>query len=395
MTERLRLIEQTQRAERLDAIGTLAGGIAHDFNNLLSGMFGYIELARELATENPEQSSALDEAAQVFERARELTRQLLTFSKGGSPVRIAVDLRKLLTDCARFALSGSNVSLNLRLFPTLTTVAADPNQIWRVIDNLIRNAVQAMPQGGTITITAELVELVERRPPAGLLGTYAKVTVQDNGPGIPAQILPRVFDPFFTTKEHGSGLGLATAYSVVRKHDGHIEVTSSPGEGSKFDIYLPVAGHTVTSVAPAHERHGHKGVGRALVLDDEPYLCALFTRYLSRMGYEVTSVQNGEEAVAIFQRFESEGNPIRVAVLDLTIPGGMGGKEVIARVRPICPSLVAIAASGYSEDPVMANPEDYYFTASLGKPFSVNELEAVLNVHAVSTGHLTSASTHR
>jgi PAS domain S-box-containing protein len=389
MTERNRLIEQTQRAERLDAIGVLAGGIAHDFNNLLSGIFGNLCLARELSADQSPQAIALDDALQVYERARDLTKQLLTFSKGGAPVRSVVDLRKLLSDCARFALSGSKVASRLNFADTLPNVAVDANQIWRVIDNLIRNAVQAMPNGGTVEIYGDCVEPSDNTHPNLKRGKYVRVTVRDDGPGIPQNTLPKIFDPFFTTKEHGNGLGLATAYSVVRKHDGHIEVESELGKGTTFRIYLPVVVPRSVTPVPSKKLVGHVGSGRALVLDDEPYLCQLFERYLTRMGYQVSVARSGHDALLLVDQAILEGKPFKVALLDLTIPGGMGGKDTIAVIRPKLPDLIAIASSGYSEDPVMAHPTDYGFTASIGKPFALPELAALLDYfsgqHTVST----------
>lgn len=379
VTERNRLLEGMQRAERLDAIGTLAGGIAHDFNNLLGGIFGYLCLAREGAAEGSDQASALDEALLVFERARDLTRQLLTFSKGGAPVRSAVNLRRLLTECTRFALSGSNVASKLTFSHELPEVAADAGQLWRVIDNLVRNSMQAMPHGGTVSVTGDRVVVQPGNRQDLPKGEYVRITVSDNGPGIPRQVLPRIFDPFFTTKEQGTGLGLATAYSIVRKHEGHIDVESTIDVGTTFRIYLPVvvAGAVTASSMVRLPTEVH-GAGRALVLDDEEYLRNLYSRLLTRMGYEVSAVPNGNEAVAAVERANLDGRPFTVALLDLTIPGGMGGKEVLALIRPQCPNLIAIAASGYSEDPVMARPVDFGFTASLCKPFALSELADLL-----------------
>ncbi|HMA92183.1 MAG TPA: ATP-binding protein [Polyangiaceae bacterium] len=379
VTERNRLLEGMQRAERLDAIGTLAGGIAHDFNNLLGGIFGYLCLAREGAAEGSDQASALDEALLVFERARDLTRQLLTFSKGGAPVRSAVNLRRLLTECTRFALSGSNVASKLTFSHELPEVAADAGQLWRVIDNLVRNSMQAMPHGGTVSVTGDRVVVQPGNRQDLPEGEYVQITVSDNGPGIPRHVLPRIFDPFFTTKEQGTGLGLATAYSIVRKHEGHIDVESTIDVGTTFRIYLPVVvAGAVTASSMVRLPTEVRGAGRALVLDDEGYLRNLYSRLLTRVGYEVSTVPDGNEAVAVVERANLDGRPFTVALLDLTIPGGMGGKEVLALIRPQCPNLIAIAASGYSEDPVMARPADFGFTASLCKPFALSELANLL-----------------
>lgn len=378
VTERYRLLEQAQRAERLDAIGVLAGGIAHDFNNLLAGIFGYLGLARELAASQPELLETLDCALAVFERAKDLTRQLLTFSKGGAPVRSSVDLRRMLKDCVRFALSGSNLSCEFEFEPNLPEVEADPNQIWRVMDNLVRNAVQAMPTGGKVEVAGratviEIGSLTSLNP-----GQYVLIQVRDNGPGIPPDILPRIFDPFFTTKELGSGLGLATAYSVIRKHEGHITVESAHGQGTCFRIYLPTAHRAVAPAAHPPSATRHLGRGRALVLEDEGPLRDVYARYLSALGYDVTTTQDGRDAIALADEAAHSGRPFALALCDLTIPGGMGGQEAMRVIRERHPALIAIAASGYAEGNVMARPAEFGFTASLPKPFSAVDLSLLL-----------------
>jgi CheY-like chemotaxis protein len=233
-------------------------------------------------------------------------------------------------------------------------------------------------------VTGEPTNVATNLHPVLTAGEYVLVTIVDNGPGISPEVLPKIFDPFFTTKERGSGLGLATAYSVVRKHGGHIEVRSQLGQGTSFQIYLPAARPSSIPVEPARTPTEHTGSGHALVLDDEPYLCTLFAKYLKRMGYTVTTVQDGKAALLAVDQAIVEGHPITVALMDLTIPGGMGGKEAISLLRPKCPNLVAIASSGYSDDPIMAHPTQFGFNASLGKPFALPELAAVLEACAGS-----------
>ncbi len=384
VTERYRLIEQVQRAQRLDAIGVLAGGIAHDFNNMLTGLFGYISLARDIAMDNAPLIGALDDAMEVFERAQTLTRQLLTFSKGGTPVRSVVNLRRLLTDCTKFALSGSNVLCNLSFAVDLPQIEADANQLWRVIDNLVRNAVQAMPSGGTVEVRCRQVELCRDEGNAIPSGQYVLITVKDDGPGIPNEILPKIFDPFFTTKVQGTGLGLATAYSVIRKHNGHIEAHSEQGQGTSFEIYLPMVPLSAPVSVGSKSGRAHVGHGRALVLEDDPHLGRLFAQYLSNMGYSVTTTQDGRDAIAQADEAVASGTPFVVALFDLTVPGGMGGQAAILPIRSQNPQLVAVASSGYSESEVMATPSAFGFTASLAKPFTALDLGALLEQHLPS-----------
>ncbi len=381
ISERLRLLEHLTRSQRLDAIGLLAGGIAHDFNNLLGGIFGYIDEARNLCKEGEPLSEALDRSLETLDRARDLTRQLLTFSKGGAPVRRVVDTRTLLERGVHLALSGSAVACRLDLAPDLPWVEVDPNQVGQVIDNLVRNAVEAMPGGGKVDVSARGLTLHGGDHPALAPGRYACVEVRDSGVGIAPEVVARVFDPFFTTKADGAGLGLATSYSIMQRHKGAIEVESQLGRGSTFRLFLPAAPEGragAAQLAPA----GHRGSGKALVLDDEPYLQNTLTRMLSRLGYHVTAVATGEEAIEATRRAVAEGTPFSVAVMDLTIVGGMGGREAIAEIRRLAPEVVAVAASGYSTDPVISSPREFGFTAGIAKPFTGSELAQVLALHS-------------
>ena len=378
MTEKQLLQDAMQRSEKLDSLGVLAGGIAHDFNNLLAGIFGYIDMARHASQADTPAAKYLDKASLVFNRAKDLTQRLLTFSKGGAPVLKTGQLGPLVKESAAFALSGSKISCEYHIANDLWPCDFDENQIAQVVDNIVINAQQAMPMGGTIMLSANNVVLKNEDAPGLRGGNFVKVSVADTGVGIPRGLLKRIFDPFFTTKQKGSGLGLATCYSIVEKHQGRIEVESEPGKGSVFHVLLP-ASHKETASGDSRSAQTHKGNGAILVMDDEEFMREIIGTMLKEMGYAVLEARNGEEALRLCVDAHKKGTAISAAVLDLTIPGGMGGKETIVEMRKICPDMPVFASSGFSEDPVMSNPADYGFTASIRKPYRKDELAEVLN----------------
>jgi PAS domain S-box-containing protein len=378
VTERQRVDERLRNAQKLEALGVLAGGLAHDFNNLLTGIFGYVEIARRKYRAQHDPGGPLDKSLSVLDKARGLTRQLLTFSRAGQPVTAPLAVGQLLRNSAQFALSGSNVSHEIQTPDDLWLCEADEQQIDQVIDNLLLNARQAMSHGGMVTLSASnFIAQAEGRPPLPE-GRYVRLEIRDQGEGIPGELLSRIFEPFFTTKATGSGLGLATAYSIVRKHGGHIEVESEPGVGSLFTVYLP-ASSAGAAARPQTALRSMAGRGRVLVVDDEDYVCDVVSQMLTGLGYSVQTVRRGEEAVAMFEKTRATDTPFDLVILDLTVPGGMGGIATLARLCTIDPHVRAIAASGYSRDPVMANPAAYGFRAALVKPFTEAELSAVLS----------------
>jgi PAS domain S-box-containing protein len=379
VTEKQRLLETLQRASRLESLGVLAGGIAHDFNNLLGGVFGYVDLAR-METRERETGDCLTRALAALERARGLTGQLLTFAKGGAPVKKSQSLFPFVEEAAQFALSGSATSCRFDVERDLWPCDIDRNQIGQVIDNLIINAEQAMAGSGVIDVTARNAVLAEGEHPQLPAGHYVRLTIADGGVGIPREYLARVFDPFYTTKPKGHGLGLATSYSIVRRHGGCIDVESEAGKGSVFSVFLPAA------AAPAPANGGdvtgeHRGRGTFVVMDDEKVVRESIGRMLQSFGYTPVLKENGAEAVAFFAAEHAAGRTIAGMLFDLTVPGAMGGKEAIAAVRQICPRTPVFVVSGYAEDLVMASPGDYGFSASICKPFIRADLARFLNQH--------------
>ncbi|MBN8216299.1 MAG: PAS domain S-box protein [Spirochaetes bacterium] len=384
ITERRRAEEMVQRAQKMESLGVLAGGIAHDFNNMLAGFFNYVALAQGRATE-PKVVEYLAKASDAMDRARGLTRQLLTFAKGGEPVRKIEDLSALIREGAKFALSGSNLSIDFGIAADLWPCRVDRGQIGQVIDNLVINAQQAMPGGGRIAVDARNLALGEGEHPTLPAGPYLRLSIIDGGCGIPREHQARIFDPFFTTKVKGQGLGLATSYSIVQRHGGCIEVASEVGRGSAFHVFLP-AEPGGTGARPPEPSVPHRGAGLILVMDDEAAFLDSLSELLRGFGYDSVRASGGEEALDAFEADRMGPRQIVALILDLTIPGGMGGKELIARIRERDGEVPAFVASGYAADPVMARPEAFGFTASLGKPFRPVELERLLKIHLPTAG---------
>jgi PAS domain S-box-containing protein len=369
--------EELLRARKIESVGVLAGGIAHDFNNLLTGILGNISLAKLLVSGDAKAVTRLTEAEKACQRATALTQQLLTFAKGGAPVLQTVSLTQLLTESVTFALRGTRVCGNLRVADDLWPVDADTGQMSQVFQNVVLNAVQAMPEGGTVEVRADNVVLGADSSLPLPEGRYIKIVMQDHGCGIPRDVLPKIFDPYFTTKARGSGLGLTTAYTIVAKHDGYIGVDSEMGGGTTVVIYLPASRQTVAPapVSPTVPLVGH---GRILVMDDEDIICDLLREFLTSLGYEVECVRDGRAAIAAYQQAQAAGQPFAAAILDSTIPGGMGGRETIAHLRTLNPQVVALLSSGYANDPMMANPAQYGFRGIIAKPYTVEKLQETL-----------------
>lgn len=381
LTERKKAAEALQRTQRLESLGVLAGGIAHDFNNLLAGIFGFVELARTRCDE-PRVRDYLNEALGAHGRATALTQQLLTFARGGAPNRMPGSVAPVLQASARFALAGSNVSCAVELEAELPDCDFDEHQLAQVIDNVLINAQQAMPMGGTIAVTARRATVTDHSPGELRAGDYVHISVRDTGVGIPAEVLPRIFDPFFTTKQRGSGLGLAIAHSIIKRHDGQLCAESTPGQGSTFHVYLPVAREPAKPPS-AHAPATHRGVGQVLVVDDEPDIRTILGAGLADLGYTPLLAVGGAEALELLQNEANAGRPVVAVFMDLTIPGGMGGREAVSELRRRGMTLPVFAMSGYSDDPVIAHPSDFGFDGSMRKPMRLRDLQELLAHHVL------------
>ncbi|MBI4684310.1 MAG: PAS domain S-box protein [Nitrospirae bacterium] len=379
ITERKRMEAELQKTQRLESIGMLAGGLAHEFNNILTAIMGNVSLAKMYAKPGLEIFDILIEVEKASQRAKNLTTQLLTFSKGGVPIKKATNLTKIVTDSANFALSGANVRCEFVLPENLWPVDIDEGQISQAINNIIINAKDAMPQGGIVGVSAENIDIDFENFISLREGKYVKLSIKDQGTGIPEENIQKIFDPFFTTKQEGNGIGLTTSYSIVKKHEGCITVESDIGSGTTFHIYLPASEEMRQPADDAGRLLiSRRGMGRILVMDDDEIVRAVAVRMIAQCGYEVAFARDGAEAVEMYKKAKDSSRPYDVVILDLIIPAGMGGSEAIKKLIEIDPNVKAIVSSGYSSDPIIANFREYGFKGALAKPYEFTELKHVL-----------------
>lgn len=380
ITERHRAAEERQKAEKLESLGVAAGGIAHDFNNLLTAILGNLSLVLSAGKVEDAAGERLASAKRASLRAQELAQQLLTFAKGGAPIKQTASIGQLVRDTVTFHLRGSRVAGEFHIPDELWPVEVDAGQLSQVIQNLTINADQAMPAGGTLRVACSNIELNAGNTRLGLTpGRWIKITVQDEGIGIAEEHIKKIFDPYFTTKAKGSGLGLATSYSIMKAHGGVIDVVSQPGEGTVFYLFLPATDKPLAlpeeSPTPAPAAPGH---ARVLVLDDEEAICALVQCALEPLGYEVVAAQDADTAIQLYEDALKRGCRFDVVISDLTIPGGMGGQEAVRRMEAIDPSVRAIVSSGYAMDPVMSDFRKHGFCAMIAKPYEIDALGRVV-----------------
>ena len=378
ITDQLRLESELMRAQKLESLGLLAGGIAHDFNNILSGILLKNQLAQRALIKGRDPSKYLSNVQDAVQTATTLTQQLLTFARGGAPIKQASAMPALLKEASEFALRGSNVRSEFDLDPDLWSAVIDRGQITQVVHNLVINAAQAMPEGGTITIKAHNSVATEEVPVADQRrGNFIRIDVQDEGLGIQSDDLPRIFDPYFSTKPIGHGLGLTTTHSIVRRHGGTVSVTSSVGKGSCFSVFLPASSQPVEIVEPKQSQ-ARPGEGRVLIMDDEREIREALGELLEELGYEAAGASDGEAALSQYRQSMQEKRRFDAVIMDLTIPGGMGGKEAIGRLLEIDSQACAVVYSGYSKDPVLASFRDFGFRAMLTKPFQLDQIAEIL-----------------
>jgi PAS domain S-box-containing protein len=378
ISQRKKMEQELLKSEKLESLGFLAGGIAHDFNNILAAVMGYISLAKFQVDQKDQVILKLNEAEKAISRAKDLTMQLLTFSKGGAPMKIPASITELVRDTMDFSLSGSKVKCKYQVQGRPWNIEIDEGQISQVIQNLIINAEQAMPSGGTIEITIKNTKITEKYELPLKEGKFVLISIRDEGTGIPQDHIDKVFDPFFTTKQKGSGLGLSTAYSIVKNHNGLITVDSELGKGTTFYIYLPA-----TTKRLAKNREENKkilvGHGKILLMDDETMILKSISELLQQMGYTVETAKNGTEAINLYIDAQRVHQSFDLVILDLIIPGGMSGAQTVKELKRIDPKVKVVVSSGYSTDPVMANFRKYGFVGALSKPFKPKELSSLLH----------------
>ncbi|RWX43986.1 PAS domain S-box-containing protein [Candidatus Electrothrix aarhusensis] len=379
ITQEKKMEQERVKMRKLESVGVLAGGIAHDFNNLLSAILGNIELASSGVTKDSKISALLADAQKATERATKLTYQLLTFSKGGEPIKEKTSLPDLVSESANFVLHGSLVSCEFSFAEDLWMIYADSGQMSQVIQNIILNAKDAMPNGGRIRVECSNVKDLA----SGLLlrrhkGNFVRITLQDTGVGIPRDIIDSIFDPYFTTKKEGNGLGLAICHSIIKKHGGHITVHSESQQGTIFSIYLPALPAPKSKETEPQDQEKMVSSTKIMVMDDDLMLRNLARSQLAALGHDAVLVKDGAEAISTYQEMQESDSPIDLVILDLTIPGGMGGKETAQKLLQLDPEAKLIVASGYSNDPVMAGYNEYGFRAAVAKPFTLKELRKAI-----------------
>lgn len=381
ITEREFREKEQLKIEKLESLAILAGGIAHDFNNILTGIMGNISFAKIFLDIDHKSFKPLSEAEKATVRAGELAHQLLTFARGGEPIKKDVSIQHIINEAVALMLHGSNVMATVDIPDSIHAIKADAGQINQVCNNIIINAMHAMPGGGGVAISARNEVITDNNILPLSPGEYVRLTFSDEGCGISEDNLQKIFDPYFTTKPTGNGLGLASAYSIINRHRGHISVNSVVGKGTSFTIYLPSKGEIFIEDQPsnvAQKNVGREG-GAILVMDDDPIIRDVATTILTHLGYEVTTCASGEEAIQLYKNSMDSGSPFLTVIMDLTIPGGLGGKETAEQILKDFPNACLIVSSGYSNDSIMSNYHMFGFGGAIAKPYNIREVKKVLD----------------
>ncbi len=373
---------ESAKTQTLESIGNLAAGLAHDFNNLLTCIMGNISLAKLDIDANDDIYKILSSAEKASLKAKDITQQLLTFSQGGAPLALAESISDLVKETTEFMLSGSSVKCVFDIPDDIPNVFIDRTQISQVIQNILNNSIQSMAGGGTIKLSLKTISHIKdlRSPLAD--GDYVKIIIADEGIGIPDKHLMNIFDPFFSTKDFGRGLGLSICHSIMKQHSGYIDVESTLGSGTQFYLYLPVS-HLASGIDKKIDVIAKGNNSIVLVMDDESYIHELVSQMLKKLGYETVHAEHGEEAIKIIEKAYKGKNQINICILDLTVPGAMGGEQALKHIRKINPNITALASSGYANNPVLSNYRNHGFDGILTKPYSIQGLsdtfEAVLH----------------
>ena len=390
ITERKKHQKEQLKIEKLESLGILAGGIAHDFNNILTGIMGNISFARLFLDAAHNASPPLAAAEKAAMRAGELAHQLLTFARGGEPIKKVVSPHHIIDEALSFVLHGSNVRAEVDIADSVCAFEADEGQISQVLHNIFINATQAMPGGGILKVSADNVDLTTGNPVQLPPGLYVRMTICDQGCGIATDDLKKIFDPYFSTKSAGNGLGLASVYSIVTRHGGHVAVSSELGKGTIFTLFLPATRASSAPTPPPDRNHlpaNSTKVGSVLVMDDDCLITDVASAILTHAGHRVTICRSGEEAIDLYTTAAAAGSPFDMVIMDLTIPGRMGGQEAAAQIKSRFPKACLVVSSGYSNDPIMSHYQDYGFAGAIAKPYNIEEFKAVLDALLTAPRH--------
>jgi two-component system, cell cycle sensor histidine kinase and response regulator CckA len=378
ITAQYQMEQEMQKMEKLESLGILAGGLAHDFNNLLTAIMGNVSLVKMQLGAEHKSFARLTDVEKAARRATDLTQQLLTFAKGGAPIKKPASISEIAKEACLFALAGSQVKCLYTIPASLWSAEVDKGQMNQVFNNLIINSIHAMPAGGTVHINFENVAINEKEVASLKAGDYVKITFRDEGSGIPEDKLAKIFEPYYTTKADGSGLGLATVSSIIKRHEGHVTAESALGVGTTFTIFIPALKDTISPVSE-EVKGAQTGHGRVLIMDDEAIIRKVAGDILNELGYEAAFACDGKDAIEVYLRAEKEKKPFDVVIMDLTIPGAMGGKEAVKKLQSICHHAKVIVSSGYSMDPIMAEYEKHGFCGVVCKPYNAREISEVIS----------------
>ena len=382
------------RSEKTESLSLLAGGIAHDFNNLLGAILGNLGLVITKAAGDDQSKVLLEQAQLATQRARDLSQQLLTFSSGGELIRKTQDIKTVIRDSAGFGLQGSNVKLEFKCDSERVPYEFDGSQIGQAIQNLVINARQSMPEGGTVYVSLERLQADALPAVPEAQSDFLRICIRDTGTGIPSDLIDRIFDPYFSTRAEGTGLGLALTWSIVRRHGGHIDVSSEQGVGTEFSIYLPMTDFTLSDETPSpSEPRSIPRTGCALVVDDNDLMRTATASMMRYLGFEVFEAEGGTHALEIYRNAQDEGRRIDITIMDLTMPGDLDGVETTSMLLELDPGAVVIVASGYAEGQIMADHASYGFRGTVAKPFGLNDLETAISSALDAAGQAPAADT--
>ena len=378
ITAQYRMEQEMQKIQKLESLGLLAGGLAHDFNNLLTAMLGNVSMVKLQLGADHRSFARLVAAEKAAKMAADLTQQLLTFAKGGAPVKKRASIIEIAKEASTFAMSGSNIRCFHTVPASLWSADVDRGQISQVFNNLIINSIHAMPNGGAVHLAFENATVQENNAASLKPGDYVKITFRDEGTGIPEENVPKIFEPYFTTKKGGTGLGLPTVLSIINRHEGTVSVESKVGSGTTFTLYIPAVRDTL-SPASQEVKSVQTGRGRVLIMDDEELVRSVAGDILSDLGYDVAYARDGKEAIEAYLKAEREQKAFDVVIMDLTVPGGMGGKDAVKNLRAVAPDAKVIVSSGYSRDPIMAEYEKHGFCGVVCKPYDAVEISGEIS----------------